>query len=393
MNYILFDDASSRAHLLPFTFTRPVCDIRIGILTIREKWEFELKKKISVKTEQYLANKYPQLVSKTEDNVWINGSVLPSASLLSSIKKLKVNQALFCNGILIAVNSGKKVIDTFPSIKIGEEVKEKLFKIERLWDIFAKNGEAIEEDFLRLTKGRKSAKPSSTNTLIGKKIFIEKGAKLECAILNSTTGPIYIGKNAEVMEGAILKGPVVIGEESVVKAGAKIYGATTIGNHSKVGGEISNSVLFGYSNKGHDGFLGNSVLGEWCNLGADTNNSNLKNNYSEVKLWDYADGKQVSTKLTFCGLIMGDHSKCGINTMFNTGTVVGVSANIFGSGFPPKFIPSFSWGGADGFTTYELDKACETAERVFERRHKKFDKSEREILAKVFSVEAKYRKK
>jgi len=393
MNYILFDDAFSRAHLLPFTFTRPVCDIRIGILTIREKWEFELKKKISVKTEQYLANKYLQLVSKTEDNVWINGSVLPSATLLSSIKKLKVNQALFCNGTLIAINSGKKVINTFPSIKIGEEIKEKLFKIERLWDIFAKNGDAIEEDFLRLTKGRKSAKPSSTNTLIGKRIFIEKGAKLECAILNSTSGPIYIGKNAEVMEGAILKGPVVIGEESVVKAGAKIYGPTTIGLHSKVGGEISNSVLFGYSNKGHDGFLGNSVLGEWCNLGADTNNSNLKNNYSEVKLWDYADGKQVSTKLIFCGLIMGDHSKCGINTMFNTGTVVGVSANIFGGGFPPKFIPSFSWGGADGFTAYELDKACETAERVFERRHKKFDKAEKEILAKVFSAEAKYRKK
>ncbi|HTA83771.1 MAG TPA: GlmU family protein [Bacteroidia bacterium] len=393
MNYILFDDVLVRKHLLPFTFTRPVCDIRIGILTIKEKWEHELKKKVSVKTEEYLSVKYPQLVSGKEDNIWINGSILPSALLLKSIKCLKENQALFCNGTLIAVNSGKAVIDKFPTIKIGEDVKEKLFRIERLWDIFSKNGDAIEQDFVRLTKGRKSAKVSSTNTLIGKRIFIEKGAKLECAILNSTSGPIYIGKNAEIMEGSILKGPIVIGDESVVKAGAKIYGATTIGPHSKVGGEISNSVLFGYSNKGHDGFLGNAVLGEWCNLGADTNNSNLKNNYSEVKLWDYAESKQTPTGLTFCGLIMGDHSKCGINTMFNTGTVVGVSANIYGGNFPPKFVPSFSWGGADGFVTYELNKACETAERVFERRHKKFDKTDKQILAKVFSAEAKYRKK
>ncbi|HSY77242.1 MAG TPA: GlmU family protein [Bacteroidia bacterium] len=385
MNYILFDDIIVREHLLPLTFTRPVCDIRIGILTIREKWEHELRQKISVKTEEYLSVKYPEQISKKDENIWINGSVLPSDTLISAIKKLKANEAI-ASGNTIIVSKWKD-----KNVKLIQWKGDKLFRVERLWDIFSKNEQTIEEDFARLTKGKKSAKVSSTNTLIGKKVFIEKGAKLECAILNSTSGPIYIGKNAEVMEGAILKGPIAIGDESVIKAGAKIYGPTTVGPHSKIGGEVNNSVIFGYSNKGHDGFLGNSVIGEWCNLGADTNNSNLKNNYSEVKLWDYAEDKPVSTKLTFCGLIMGDHSKCGINTMFNTGTVVGVSANIYGGNFPPKFIPSFSWGGAEGFTTYEFDKASETAERVFERRHKKFDKTEKAILAKVFNLEAKYR--
>jgi UDP-N-acetylglucosamine diphosphorylase/glucosamine-1-phosphate N-acetyltransferase len=391
MNYILFDDSEVRAHLLPLTFTRPVCEMRVGILTIREKWEFELKKKISVKTEGYLAGKYPLLLSEKENNVWINGSIMPSDTLVKAIKSLEVNHAIFSGSTLVAVNSGKKGIKEFPGK--GTDTGKELKRVERLWDIFSKNGEAIEDDFKRVTKGRKSAKVSNTNTLIGKQIFIEKGAKLECAILNSNSGPIYIGKNAEVMEGAVIKGPFVLGEESVVKAGAKIYGPTTIGKHSKVGGEINNSVVFGYSNKAHDGFLGNSVIGEWCNLGADTNNSNLKNNYSEIKLWDYAENKPVSTGLTFCGLIMGDHSKCGINTMFNTGTVVGVSANIYGGNFPPKHIPSFSWGGADGFVTYEFDKACETAERVYERRHKLFSKTERNILSEVFSFTAKYRKK
>ena len=318
--------------------------------------------------------------------IWL---ILPSKELVKELKKLKPNEILVSGGALVAVNSGKQVIHRFPSEEMEEESEDKIFRVNRMWDIFTKNGQAIEEDFERLTKGRRSAKVSSSNTLLGKKIFIEAGVKMECAILNSTSGPIYIGKNAEIMEGAILKGPIAIGEESTVKAGAKIYGPTTIGQHSKVGGEISNSVIFGYSNKGHDGFLGNSVIGEWCNLGADTNNSNLKNNYSSVKLWDYSEGDQVDTGLTFCGLMMGDHSKCGINTMFNTGTVVGVSANIYGGDFPPKFVPSFSWGGAEGFTTYEFEKACETAERVFERRHMKFDKVEKKILAEVFSLETK----
>jgi len=391
MNYILFDDNEVRQHLLPLTFTRPVCDIRIGILTIKEKWEHDLGKKVSVKTEDYLSVKYPLVVSKKEDNTWINGCILPTPSLVKALQKLKANEAIFSGSMLVAVNSGVRNINEFPG-KGNKEVDKDLKKVERLWDIFTKNGEAIEDDFNRLTKGKKSAKVSATNTLIGKKIFIEKGAKLECAVLNSTSGPIYIGKNAEVMEGAIIKGPFSLGEESTIKAGAKIYGPTTVGPHSKVGGEVNNSVVFGYSNKAHDGFLGNSVIGEWCNLGADTNNSNLKNNYSEVKLWDYAEEKPVSTGLTFCGLIMGDHSKCGINTMFNTGTVVGVSANIYGGNFPPKFVPSFSWGGADGFVTYDIGKALETAERVYERRHKEFNKTEKDIFKEVFSLTSKHRK-
>lgn len=387
MNYILFDDSNIRGHLLPLTFTRPICDIRVGILTIREKWEYELGKKVSFSTEEYLSVKYPEIVSKKDNNVLINGAVLPNSELVKAVKGLKRDEIIVSGATIIAANWNGE-------IGVVKEWKGKeLIKIERLWDIFSKNGIAIKEDFKRLTKGRKSAKISTTNKVLGKNIFVEAGAKLECTILNSTTGPIYIGKGAEVMEGSVIRGPFALGEEATIKAGAKIYGPTTVGPHSKVGGEVSNSVIFGYSNKGHDGFLGNSVLGEWCNLGADTNNSNLKNNYSEVKLWDYAEGKQVSTGLTFCGLIMGDHSKCGINTMFNTGTVVGVSANIYGGNFPPKFIPSFSWGGAEGFENYDLEKAFETAERVYERRHKKFDKIEKDILTYIYKSEVKKRKR
>jgi UDP-N-acetylglucosamine diphosphorylase/glucosamine-1-phosphate N-acetyltransferase len=265
--------------------------------------------------------------------------------------------------------------------------------IENPWDIFSKNGDAIKSDFELVTKGRKSLALSSTNQVIAaENIFVEEGAVVECAILNASTGPIYIGKDAEIMEGSIVRGPFSLGEHSALKLGAKIYGPTTIGPHSKVGGEVNNSVIFGFSNKAHDGFLGNSVLGEWCNIGADSNNSNLKNNYAEVKLWNYNKERFVGTGLTFCGLIMGDHSKCGINTMFNTGTVVGVNANIFGSGFPRNFVASFSWGGAAGFTTYKLKDAFEVASKVFERRSMVFDETEQEILTHVFELTEKYRK-
>ncbi|HTA27261.1 MAG TPA: GlmU family protein [Bacteroidia bacterium] len=387
MNYILFDEALTRLQLLPFTFTRPVSEIRIGILTIKEKWEKVSGQKTSVITEEYLAEKYPFVFSKKEDNIWVNGSVLPTAELFKAIKALKKMEALKSGDILIAVNTGREKMEDFiGKTKSIEWIGSPVLKINHLWDIFSLNGIALELDYKLLTKGKKSLKVSKTNTLLGKNIFIEKGAKLECAILNSTTGPIYIGKDAEVMEGSVIRGPFALGEGATIKAGAKIYGPTTVGPHSKVGGEVSNSVIFGYSNKGHDGFLGNSVIGEWCNLGADTNTSNLKNNYSEVSVYDYSSEKMVPTGLTFCGLMMGDHSKCSINTMFNTGTVVGVSVNIFGGNFPPKFVPSFSWGGSGGFTTYELPKAFETAERVFERRHKKFDTIEKSILEKVFSL-------
>lgn len=385
MNFILFDD-NNRNHLLPFTFTRPVADIRIGILTIREKWQKYLNAKTSTKTEHYLSKKYPTEFTIDTDNLWINGSYCPNEKLIEEIKSLKPNEVLLDSTNVIAANSGDLKTREMPfDIEFTKyESHAKAMHVENTWDIFLKNGEAITADFELLTAGRKSLALSATNQVIGvASVFVEEGAKVECAILNASTGPIYIGKDAEIMEGSVIRGPFALCEHSTLKLGAKIYGPTTIGPHCKVGGEVNNSVIFGFSNKAHDGFLGNSVLGEWCNIGADTNNSNLKNNYAEVKLWNYEEESFVNTGLTFCGLIMGDHSKCGINTMFNTGTVVGVNANIFGAGFPPNYIPSFSWGGAAGFTTYKLKEAFAVAARVFERRGMVFDETEKGILAHV----------
>ncbi len=390
MNYILFD-GPSRNNLLPFTFTRPVADIRVGILTIREKWEMFLGYTTTTITEEYLSDKYPMV--EMEENVMINASYLPNSELVEMIKNLEENQAIFKGEDVIAffTKDAQDDIDfaTFEAIEFVDEV----IKIEHTWDIFSKNGIAIEEDFELLTHGRQSQPiPSNNNVIASQNIFIEEGATLQFTTLNASTGPIYIGKDAEIMEGSIIRGPFALCEHATVKLGAKIYGPTTIGPHSKVGGEVNNSVLFGYSNKGHDGFLGNSVLGEWCNLGADTNNSNLKNNYAEVRLWDYNSESFARTGLQFCGLMMGDHSKCGINTMFNTGTVVGVSANIFGSGFPRNFVPSFSWGGNGGFTTYLTNKAFEVAEVVMSRRNIELTKADKDILEHVFEITKKYRR-
>ncbi len=394
MNYILFDD-SNRINLLPLTYTRPVADIRIGILTIREKWEKLLGVKTSSKTEEYLSIKFPTEFSIDTDNIWINGAYCPNSKLMEEIKSLKPKEALLEMGVVIATNAGSSKDNNifFAENFTKYESHAKPLRVENLWDIFSKNGAAIKEDFELLTAGKKSLTLSKTNQVIGvENIFVEEGAKVECAILNASTGPIYIGKDAEIMEGSIVRGPFALCEHSTLKLGAKIYGPTTIGPHSKVGGEVNNSVIFGYSNKAHDGFLGNSVLGEWCNIGADSNNSNLKNNYAEVKLWNYNKERFTPTGLTFCGLIMGDHSKCGINTMFNTGTVVGVSANIFGSGFPRNFVPSYSWGGAAGFSTYKIKDAFEVATRVFERRNMNFDETEQNILSHIFDTTEKYRK-
>lgn len=390
MNYILFD-GPSRNNLLPFTYTRPVADIRIGILTIREKWESYLSFTTTTVTEEYLSEKYPMV--EMEQNIMINASYLPNLELIEIIKGLKENQAIFKDEDVIAffTNETQEDIDfeTYEAIEFNDDI----LKVENTWDIFSKNGEAILEDFDLITKNRKSQPiPPSNNVIDPENIFIEEGAKLEFTTLNASKGPIYIGKNAEIMEGSIIRGPFAMCEGSVTKMGAKIYGPTTLGPFSKVGGEVNNSVLFGYSNKGHDGFLGNSVLGEWCNLGADTNNSNLKNNYAEVRLWDYNTEGFAKTGLQFCGLMMGDHSKCGINTMFNTGTVVGVSANIFGSGFPRNFVPSFSWGGSKGFTTYLTKKAFEVAKVVMSRRDVVFSKQDEAILQHVFEETKKFRR-
>jgi len=391
MNYILFDH--SRINLLPLTFTRPVAEIRIGILTVREKWEKHLDAKASYLTEDYLSIKFPTEYTIDTDNVWINGSVCPNEKLVEEIKKLEPGQELMAGDVLVARNSGDEKKFLQQAVFEKFESHAQAFRINSLWEIFAKNGEELEHDFDLLTKGRNSHVLSKTNQVINSdRVFVEEGAKVECAILNASTGCIYIGKHAEIMEGSIIRGPFSLGEHSTLKLGAKIYGPTTVGPHSKVGGEVNNSVIFGYSNKAHDGFLGNSVIGEWCNIGADSNNSNLKNNYAQVKLWSYEHSRFTNTTLTFCGLVMADHSKCGINTMFNTGTVVGVNANIFGSGFPRNFVPDFSWGGAAGFTTYKLEDAFDVADKVFARRGMVFDDTEKNILKNVFDLTAGFRK-
>jgi len=389
MNYILFDGPHRNA-LLPFTFTRPVADIRVGILTIREKWEKHLGSTTTSITEDYLSEKWPMV--EMENNVMINASFLPNDILVAMIKNLEHNQAIFQEEEVVAffAKEGEEVdFDSFEVLEFSNDC----IKIENTWDIFQKNDIAIREDFELLTEDRFSQPiPKSVNVLSPENIFIEEGAKLEFVTLNASTGPIYISKNAEIMEGSVIRGPFALCESGRVKLATKVYGATTVGPHSVIGGEVNNSVLFGYSNKGHDGFLGNAVLGEWCNIGADSNNSNLKNNYEEVKLWSYETENFAKTGLQFCGLMMGDHSKCGINTMFNTGTVVGVSTNIFGAGFPRNFVPSFSWGGASGFTTYLTKKAFETAKIVMARRIVEFSEEDAKILEHVFEETKKYRK-
>jgi UDP-N-acetylglucosamine diphosphorylase/glucosamine-1-phosphate N-acetyltransferase len=390
MNYILFDGPARNA-LLPFTFTRPVADILIGILTIRQKWELYLGSTTTTLTEEYLSDKFPMV--EMEENVMINSSFLPNAILVEMIANLESNQAIFKGEEVVAfyTNENQEEVD-FDSYEIIE-FNEECLTVTATWDIFSKNDAAIREDFELLTEDRRSqAIPKSVNVIAPENIFIEEGAVLEFVTLNASTGPIYIGKNTEIMEGSVIRGPFALCENAIVKMAAKIYGATTVGPHARVGGEVNNSVISAYSNKGHDGFLGNSVLGEWCNIGADSNNSNLKNNYEAVKLWSYETEGFAKTGLQFCGLMMGDHSKCGINTMFNTGTVVGVSANIFGSGFPRNFVPSFSWGGASGFSTYITKKAFETARIVMSRRNLEFDEKEQQILEHIFEETKKWRK-
>lgn len=390
MNLIFFDDVT-RINLLPLTYTRPCADLRCGILTFREKWEKHLGfSSSSSLTEAYLQAKFP--IKIDTDNLGINGCLFPDASLKEAVLNLEIGQGLTANGKLLAWRLSddalkEGALDSIDAVEYEGETR----LIAAPWDIFSMNDRAIEEDFDLITAGRTSQPLSSTNTLLGDRIFAEEGAVAECSILNSKTGAIYLGKDSEVMEGSVVRGALALCEHAALKLSTKIYGATTIGPHSKVGGEVNNSVLIGYSNKGHDGFLGNSVLGEWCNLGADTNNSNLKNNYAEVKLWSYAKNGFARTGLQFCGLIMGDHSKSGINTMFNTGTVVGVSANIFGSGFPRNFVPSFSWGGAQGFETFALNKADEVAEKMMSRRGIEYDEKEKAIMKHLFEASAEYR--
>ncbi|SNR73601.1 UDP-N-acetylglucosamine diphosphorylase/glucosamine-1-phosphate N-acetyltransferase [Lutibacter agarilyticus] len=390
MNYILFD-GTVRDSLLPLTYTRPVADLRIGILTIREKWETFLGYTTTTLTEEYLEEKYPMV--EMEQNVMINASFLPTTQLVEIIQNLKENQAVFQNEEVIAFYTTEEQEDVDFETYEQIEFKAELLQIKNTWDLFSLNDKALKADFQLITDGRKSEPiPEGVQYLNKENIFIEEGAQVLFSVLNATEGPIYIGKDTLVMEGSLIRGPFAMCEHAVVKMGSKVYGATTLGPKCKIGGEVNNSILFASSSKGHEGYLGNSVLGEWCNLGADTNNSNLKNNYEQVRLWNYETENFAKTGLQFCGLIMGDHSKSAINTMFNTGTVVGVSSNIYGSNFPRNFVPSFSWGGAAGITTYQINKAKQTANLVMKRKNEEFDEVEQRILEHVFEITSKYRK-
>lgn len=390
MNYILFD-GEYRDNLLPLTYTKPVADLRIGILTIREKWEKHLGSSTTTVTEEYLTEKFPMV--EMENNVMINASFLPSTDLVNMIRELKESEALYQSDELIAFFAKEDQEIDFESFQ-RKNFEGQLIQIKNTWDLFTFNGQALEDDFDLITKDRTSAPiPDSVHCMNKERIFLEEGVDIEIGVLNAKKGAIYLGKNSEIQEGAMIRGPFAMGEHSVVKMGAKVFGPTTLGPKSKIGGEVNNSILSGYCSKGHDGYLGNSVIGEWCNLGADTNNSNLKNNYATVKVWDYSKERFSDSGLQFCGLIMGDHSKCGINTMFNTGTVVGVSANIYGSNFPRNFIPSFSWGGAAGFITYAMPKAFQTADLVMKRKNEDFSDHDKKIMTHIFELTSKYRAK
>jgi UDP-N-acetylglucosamine diphosphorylase/glucosamine-1-phosphate N-acetyltransferase len=391
---IILADAGLHSHLLPLTFTRPVGQLRVGILRLAEGWYVRTGESVGYRTEPYLSEAFP-LPPVEGDTFEVCGGLFPSDEVVAAVLDLRPGQVLVKNGRALAFRPGNgqgpSVMDwrIIPSYFTKVEFPGEVLLIERPWQIFGSCGAAINADFKLLTEGRRSQPVSALNTVIGDPglVFLEEGAKVEACILNTTAGPIHIGRDAEVMEGSMIRGPFSLGDHAQVKMGAKIYGPTVIGPECRAGGEINNSVMLGWSNKGHDGFLGNSVLGEWCNLGADTNNSNLKNTYGNVKAWSYAERAEVDTGLQFCGLVMGDHSKSGINTMFNTGTVVGVAANVFGGGFPPKHVPGFAWGGADGFATHDIERALATARRVMERRNMPLTPYDEAILRHVFAVE------
>lgn len=384
MTPLVFSDAQYWGAFLPLTFTRPIAEMRCGILTFSERWQKLLNsQEVYYLTEDYLQEKYPK--PEPKESLFIVPNFLPTEPLVQQIKDLKVGDALVYKDELIAA---KVQMQNFSLSQIEHmiEITEPLIFFKRPSDLFAYNNQAIDFDFDLLTKERTSQPLSDTNGFIGDKkdLFIEEGASIEYATLNCSKGKIYIGKDAEVMEGCHLRGPIALCDHAVFNLGAKVYGATTIGPYCKIGGEVNNIVFFGFSNKGHDGFLGNSVVGEWCNFGADTNSSNLKNNYAEVKLWNYSTQKFEKTGLQFCGLIMGDHSKTAINTQLNTGTIVGVAANIFKSGFPPNLVENFSWGGMRDDEKFTLNKAYEVAEKMMHRRKQPFTEKDQAILKYIF---------
>lgn len=391
---IILADAGWHAHLLPLTWTRPVGQLRPGILRISEGWYVRSGVAVGHRTEGYLSSAFTLPLEPA--NWEVDASLFPTEQLVAAVMDLRPGDVLVHEGRSLAFGAEGKGAPSLvdwnnpPSYLRQVKFTGEVIRFTKPWHLFQHCGAAIIHDFNLLTEGRRSERLSALNTVIGDPnlIFMEEGAVVEASILNTKNGPIYIGKGAEVMEGCMLRGPIAIGDHAQLKMGAKVYGPSSFGPECRVGGEVSNSVILGYSNKGHDGFLGNSVLGEWCNLGADTNTSNLKNTYGNVQVWSGVEKGMVDSGLQFCGLIMGDHSKSGINTMFNTGTVVGVAANVFGGGFPPKHIPGFAWGGADGFETYEIERALSTARRVMERRHMHLSALDEAVLRHIAAAEA-----
>ncbi len=388
-NVILSDQKQVRENLLPLTFTRPVSELRQGILTIREKWQHFLPGSYSYFTAAYLQPKFPLHTAADDSSSLIIAShIIPDRPLADAISSLADQEGLYHADELLAWRGQP---DLYPTQR--REYNGPVRAIRHLYDIFLQNAEAIEADFEMLTSGRRSQPLSATNTVVGDpaRIFIEEGASVEGAIINTRKGPVYVGQGAEIMEGACIRGALALLDHSLINMGAKVYGATTIGPHSKIGGEVNNVVITGYSNKAHDGFLGNAVIGEWCNLGAGCTASNLKNDYTEIKLWNYPAHRFLKTGLQFCGLIMGDHSKAGVNTMFNTATVVGVGVNIHGTGFPRNFVPSFSEGSAAGFSVVPQSKFFDIASRVMARRDVVLTDVDRRIYADLYQITEEYR--
>jgi len=394
----LFDGPEHDA-LLPLTFTRPVCETLIGIGTIRQKWARLSNSEVQVMARDYLRELFP--IASITGDLLINGSLLPDRDLLDFLMTLPPGRVIYHQGVLLAVSgadfsnfSPKNELlnsEKFESISLPGNIP--IVKINQVWDFYLLNSQVLEFDFDLMTRGRESVPIDASNRLIGDRIFMEAGASVSASTINSTSGPVYLAAGAEIQEGALIRGGLYLGAGATIKMGAKLYGASSFGSSCKIGGEVTNSIIHDNSNKAHDGYLGNSIIGSWCNFGADTNSSNLKNNYGEISIHTHPEGSKIDTGQQFLGMIMGDHSKCGINTMFNTGTTVGVSCNIFGTGFPPTFIPSFSWGGADHLESYRIDKAIETARRVMSRRHLVLSTEEESLMRYIYFWTAKYRQK
>lgn len=401
MQFILFDQHCKA--LLPLTFARPVSHLLIGIDLIIDKWERQLQSRPDVCTARHLKSLFPN--GAVQEGMYINASVIPTPALVKRILELPKGDLLASQGKAVAMYcNAEQAAQIFQRVERMEHVNldkmaanryvfaEHVTFITRPADVFIENGSILTADYAAITGKRRTIDFPKGVTACGDDIYVEEGAILRPCILNSETGPIYISRGAEIMEGCMVRGPFFLGVGSSLKMGAKIYGPTSIGAHCRIGGEVNNSIVNEYSNKGHDGFLGNSVIGSWCNLGADTNISNLKNNYSQVKVWNYESSMIEDSGLQFHGLIMGDHSKAGINTMFNTGTVVGMCSNIYGSGFPQKFIPSFSWGNAEGFIDFDLDRAKEMARAMMNRRSVVFTDKDAALFEEVFDHDAHFRK-